>query len=274
MTQAYASSQARANGARRPALALRISALLHVAGAVGVALNPESWPWVAAALACNYLALGVAVFFPRSSLLGPNIARLPDAAVRRGEVCITFDDGPHPEITPRVLDILDRYGVKASFFCVGEKVAAYPEIAREIARRGHTVESHSHRHATAFALYGLGALRREVQAAQAVIAEATGREPVFFRAPAGFRSPLLDPVLAALGLRYASWTRRGFDTADCNVARVLRRLTRGLAAGDILLLHDSVPRVFEVLPLLLDELQARALKSVALPAGCGDGLEP
>src|SRR5262249_13231942 len=151
-------------------------------------------------------------------------------------------------------DILDRYDAKASFFCVGERVAAHPQIAREIARRGHTVESHSHHHATTFALYGLGALRREVWAAQAVIAEATGPEPRVFRAPAGFRSPILDPVLGRLGLSYASWTRRGFDTADCDAARVLRRLTRGLGAGDILLLHDSVPRVIEVLPLLLEEL--------------------
>jgi peptidoglycan-N-acetylglucosamine deacetylase len=271
VTQAWAGSQARVNGAGGATPALRITALVHAAGAVIAALQPESWPWVAGMLGCNYLALGTAVFFPRSRLLGPNIVRLPEAAVRRGEVCVTLDDGPHPEFTPRVLDILDRYGAKASFFCVGEKVARYPEIAREIARRGHTIESHSHRHATAFALYGPGALRREVQAAQAVIGEVTGRDPVFFRAPAGFRPPLLDPVLATLGLRYASWTRRGFDTVDRSVERVLRRLTRGLAAGDILLLHDSVPRVLDALPLLLDALQKRGLTPVSLPAGCADG---
>jgi len=78
-------------------------------------------------------------------------------------------------------------------------------------------------------------------------------------------------VLGALGLRYASWTRRGFDTADRDAARVLRRLTRGLGAGDILLLHDSVPRALEVLPSLLDELERRGLKPVTLPVGCGDG---
>jgi peptidoglycan-N-acetylglucosamine deacetylase len=271
VTQAYAGSQAGAPGVRRPALALRLSALLHAAAVLAVALQPEAWAWGLALLACNYAALGLAVFFPRSSLLGPNMVRLPQAAVGRREVCITFDDGPHPEITPRVLDILDRYGAKASFFCVGERVAAHPDIAREIARRGHTVESHSHRHATAFALYGLRALRREVQAAQSVIAQATGREPLFFRAPAGFRSPVLDPVLLALGLRYASWTRRGFDTADRNAGRVLRRLTRGLAAGDILLLHDSVPCVVDVLPPLLAALEAGNLKPVSLPAGCDVG---
>jgi peptidoglycan/xylan/chitin deacetylase (PgdA/CDA1 family) len=274
MTQAYAGAPARANGARGPALGLRILAALHAAGALVLALQPDSWPWVATLLACSYGVVSAAVFFPRSSLLGPNIVRLPEAAIRRAEVCITFDDGPHPGITPRVLEILDRYGAKATFFCVGERVVAHPEIAREIVRRGHTVESHSHRHAAVFALYGLRAMRREVQAAQAVIAQVTGREPRFFRAPAGFRSPLLDPVLARVGLDYASWTRRGFDTVDRSAARVLRRLTRGLGAGDILLLHDSVPWVVDVLPALLDDLRAHALRPVSLSAGCGDGREP
>ncbi len=271
MTQAYADTHARAGGMRRPALALRLSALVHAAAVLAVAMEPEAWAWGLAALAGNYIVLAVAVFFPRSSFLGPNIARLPRSAVERGEVCISFDDGPHPDITPRVLDILDRHGAKATFFCVGERVAAHPQVAREIARRGHTVESHSHRHAPAFALYGLRALRREVQAAQRVIAQATGREPLFFRAPAGFRSPVLDPVLATLGLRYASWTRRGFDTADRDAGRVLRRLTRALAAGDILLLHDSVPTVLDVLPPLLAELERRGLRPVSLPSGCDDG---
>jgi hypothetical protein len=106
VTQAWAGSQARVNGAGGATPALRITALVHAAGAVIAALQPESWPWVAGMLGCNYLALGTAVFFPRSRLLGPNIVRLPEAAVRRGEVCVTLDDGPHPEFTPRVLDAL------------------------------------------------------------------------------------------------------------------------------------------------------------------------
>jgi peptidoglycan/xylan/chitin deacetylase (PgdA/CDA1 family) len=192
-------------------------------------------------------------------------------------VSLNFDDGPDPDVTPRVLDLLDRHHARASFFCVGEKAAAHPEIVREIARRGHSVENHSHRHPNAFAFYGMRGLRREVDAAQSVIARITGRPPMFFRAPAGFRSPLLDPVLAATGLRYASWTRRGFDTVDGNAAAVLKRLTRGLAAGDVLLLHDGgrartsagEPVVLAVLPALLERLAAAGLKSVPLPAACG-----
>ena len=255
----------------RPAPAIRISFLLHAAGALPLAVNPEVWPWVAGILAGNHLTLLAAVFWPRGRLLGPNLDRLPASAVRRHEVCLTFDDGPEPEVTPRVLELLDRHQAKASFFCVGEKAAAYPEIVKEIARRGHSVENHSYHHSCAFAFYGISRLRREVESAQAVLAGAAGRPPVFFRAPAGFRSPLLDFILATRGLRYVSWTRRGFDAVRGDPAQVLARLNRGLAAGDVLLLHDNGPLVLGVLPALLDELAARGLKSVSLPSACGDG---
>ena len=255
----------------RPTPAVGLSLLLHAAAVATLAASPGLWPWVIAGLAANHLLLSAAVLWPRGRILGPNLVRLPAAAAARNEVCLNFDDGPDPEVTPRVLDLLDRHQARASFFCIGEKAAAFPELVREIARRGHSVENHSHCHPNAFAFYGLARLRREVDAAQAAIAGLTGRAPEFFRAPAGFRSPLLDPVMAACGLHYVSWTRRGFDTVNSNADAVLQRLTRGLKPGDILLMHDGAPVVLAVLPALLDQLAARGLKPVTLPDACRDG---
>jgi peptidoglycan/xylan/chitin deacetylase (PgdA/CDA1 family) len=260
----------------RPAPAIQLSAVVHVGALFAFAIQPALWPWALGAVALNHLLLACAVLWPRGRALGPNLTRLPAAAVERREVSLNFDDGPDPDVTPRVLDMLDRHQARASFFCVGERAAAHPEIVREIARRGHSVENHSHRHPHAFAFYGARGLGREVDAAQRVITGATGRAPAFFRAPAGFRSPLLDPVLAWRGLRYVSWTRRGFDTVDGDAAAVLKRLTRGLAAGDVLLLHDrgsartaqGGPVVLDVLPVLLERLSAAGLKSVSLPVAC------
>lgn len=267
--QTYAAASVYSGRRWRPAPAIRFSILLHGAGAVCLALDAEAWPLVLAALAANYLLLTALVFSTRGSLLGPNIDRLPAAAAARGEVCLTFDDGPHPAVTPRVLEILERYQAKASFFCVGEKAQAHPEIVREIVRHGHSVENHSYHHSCAFALYGVSLTRREVELAQATVAAIAGRAPEFFRSPAGFRSPLLDFVLTMAGLRYVSWTRRGFDAVSTDPARVLARLTSGLAAGDVLLLHDSTPVALAVLPALLELLAARGLKSVSLPGACG-----
>ncbi len=109
-------------------------------------------------------------------------------------------------------------------------------------------------------------MRTEIYAAHAALAGNAGREPEFIPAPARFRSPQLYPLLARRGLTYASWTRRGYDAVARDPDRVLARLTRGLAAGDILLLHDGAPLVLAVLPALLERLVAAGLRSVSLPA--------
>jgi len=176
----------------RPVPAVRISAALHLGGLAAVAFDPPSWPYAGAALAGNHLALGLAGMCPRSPILGPNLRRLPQSCVSRGEIALTFDDGPDPIVTARVLDLLDRYGANASFFCVGSKAASYPEIVQEIVRRDHSVENHSQRHPAAFAAYGIGRLRREIEAAQETLGAICGRAPAFFRAPMGL--PILFSI--------------------------------------------------------------------------------
>lgn len=263
----------------RPAAAIKASAVLHAGGIVALAAAPEAWGAVLAAIAANHAVLFGASLAPRSRLLGPNLTRLPEAAAQRGEIAITFDDGPDPEITPRVLDLLDRAGARGTFFCIGSRAQAHPGLVREIVRRGHAVENHSQDHSTAFGWYGPDRLRREIAAAQDTLAALAGRAPAFFRAPFGVRSPFVDPVLARLGLRYVSWTRRGYDTVDGDASRVARRLAARLEAGDVLVLHDGVatgarraqPAVLEVLPRLLELAAGRGLKPVTLGAACGDG---
>jgi peptidoglycan/xylan/chitin deacetylase (PgdA/CDA1 family) len=194
-------------------------------------------------------------------------------------VAITFDDGPDPQVTPRVLDILERYGFAASFFCVGNRAARYPDICREIVRRGHALENHTQHHYHRFALLGPGAIRRELCACQAVLTRVSGRRPGFFRAVAGLRNPFLEPVLCRFGLRLVSWTRRGFDTLDTDPRRVASRLTNGLRAGDILVAHDGSsarmasgePVVLEALPRVLDSVAENGLHPVRLDSPVLDG---
>jgi peptidoglycan/xylan/chitin deacetylase (PgdA/CDA1 family) len=262
----------------RPTPLIKLSFAAHAAGVLVVAVSPEYWIWVLAGLVLNHAVLGFTGLWPKSRWLGPNIVRLPEVRSGNGSVALTFDDGPDPDVTPRILDLLDRHGAKASFFCIGARVAAHPEIVQEIHRRGHSVENHSYRHSYAFAFYGLGRQRREVERTQDVIAKVTGRAPRFFRAPVGLRNLLLELILVRHRLRYVSWTRRGYDAVHGDSTKVLARLTQGLAAGDILLLHDSgsaktetgKPVALKVLPALLGLLSERGFKAVSLPMAIDD----
>lgn len=256
----------------RPAPIITITLVLHAAGALAFALYPTAWLWIVTLLGCNHALIIGSVFCPRGQLLGPNVVRLPPAAAQRGEVALTFDDGPDPLVTPRVLDLLDRFAMKATFFCVGTKVCAHPGIVEDIVLRGHAVENHSFDHIHWFAMMGPWRMARDIERAQAAISCVAGERPRFFRAPNGFRNPWLDAVLARDGLRYVSWTRRGLDTVRRDGQAVARALTQGLRAGDVLLMHDgnsgrtanAEPMVLAVLPILLERLRELGLKSVAL----------
>jgi peptidoglycan/xylan/chitin deacetylase (PgdA/CDA1 family) len=260
----------------RPSALISGSVALHAAAAAVALLRPRLWPWALSAVVVDHLALTAAGLTPRSRLLGPNLTRLPAAAERGGTpaIALTIDDGPDPDVTPGVLALLGAHGARASFFCIGERVERYPDLAREIVACGHDIENHSQRHLHRFSLLGPRALAGEVERAQESIAAVTGERPRFFRAPAGLRNPFLEPVLSRAGLQLVSWTRRGFDTVSGESGRVLGRLTRDLADGDILLLHDGHAArsaagsavILEVLPPLLAALERARLAPVTLRA--------
>ncbi|RAR66058.1 peptidoglycan/xylan/chitin deacetylase (PgdA/CDA1 family) [Paraburkholderia unamae] len=250
----------------KPAPSIYGAAAVHAGAAAALLAQPHAWPWVAGGVVASHLALTAAGLWPRSALLGPNWTRLPQHA---GEcIALTIDDGPDPEVTPRVLDLLDRYDARATFFCIGDLARRHPQWIEAIVARGHAVENHSQRHRHTFSLTGPRAMKREIEAAQRTLTEIAGTAPRFFRAPAGLRNPFLEPVLCDLGLHLASWTRRGFDTRAKDAGTVARRLLDGLAPRDILLVHDGhaardargEPLVLDVLPALL-----RAAAEARLP---------
>ena len=258
---------------------IRGSLLLHAGAVAAAAAWPELWKASTLAVVGNHAALTTFGLIPRSSILGRNITRLPDTDANRSAVAITIDDGPHPVATPKVLDILDEYDAKATFFCIGEHVLNCPDVAQEIVRRGHRIENHSMHHSHLFSVPFVGRLQREVMAAQDAIYKTTGQLPRFFRAPAGLRNFLLDRVLQRSDLQLTSWTRRGFDTVNTDANSVAKRLVTELKPRDILLLHDRptilvtarssapidlIAPILLALPVVLQSLRAHALAAVTL----------
>jgi peptidoglycan/xylan/chitin deacetylase (PgdA/CDA1 family) len=252
---------------------LRASVGLHVVAAGAALAAPPAWPWALGAVALNHAALSFTGLWPRSRWLGPNVVRLGPAAAARGEVALTIDDGPDPEVTPAVLDLLEAHGAVATFYCIAQRAERHAALTREIVARGHSVQNHSDAHDHRFSLSGPRGFATEIGRAQERLTVLTGVRPATFRAPAGLRNPFLDPVLHRMNLRLVSWTRRGFDTRDADAGRVHARLVNGLAAGDILLLHDGHcargangrPVVLDALPRLLDSIRHAGLHTVTLP---------
>ena len=258
-----------------PSLAIKVSAVLHAGVLCGLLVAPELlWPGIAL-LAANHATLTLLGFIPRSDWLGPNISQLSTEAKRKNQIALTFDDGPDPEVTPKILKILDQHDFKATFFCIADKAEKYPDIVRMIIRNGHLVENHSYHHRKTFSLMGPGAMKREISAAQTILSQLTGRKPRFFRPIAGIRNPFLDPVLHRLGLSLVSWSQRCFDTCSAQPDRLYKRLTNNLSAGDILLLHDgNAARTIDgvaasvlALPKVLEAIKAAGLVPVTLNEG-------
>jgi peptidoglycan/xylan/chitin deacetylase (PgdA/CDA1 family) len=258
-------------------LLLKVSIACHVGAGALVLARPALWPWALGAVALDHALVTGTGLWPRSTWLGSNLRRLPPAAVARREIALTIDDGPDPAVTPAMLDLLDAHRMRATFFCIACQAQRHAALCREIVRRGHSVQNHSFSHAHTFSLLGPQGVRRELAQAQDALAQITGTAPRCFRAPAGLRNVFLAPALHELGLQLVSWTRRGFDTARRDPSAVLARLTRGLAAGDILLLHDRHAAIaasgravsLDVLPSLLQRFEHADLRAVTL----GEALE-
>lgn len=203
------------------------------------------------------------------------VASTADIVLKPGEVILTFDDGPRPGKTPAILDTLDAHGVKATFLMLGASAKAHPQLARQVALRGHTVGSHTYDHVDLSTLGRQEALdeiaRGEAAVAEALAGAGQGLSP-FFRFPylaqTGFlRTSLLqgDIVVLDVDIDSKDYYR---DTPAQVAARTLARLdARG---SGIILFHDIHQRTVDMLPAFLDELEARGYTVVALaPKGSG-----
>ena len=209
-----------------------------------------------AALGVLHLAWLGGTLCPSSRWFGP-VRRIADAP----PLWITIDDGPDPQDTPELLDVLDRAGARAVFFVVGERVARHPELAREILRRGHELGNHSMTHPS-FSFWRLGpwATAREIRGCQRILHETCGCRARWFRAPAGHRNFFTHPVAGSLGMEVLGWSRRGYDTTSADRETVVRRITRRLRPGDVILLHEGTGRAAAVLERVLEEIRRRGLR--------------
>jgi peptidoglycan/xylan/chitin deacetylase (PgdA/CDA1 family) len=205
----------------------------------------------------------------------PGLAGALDITTRQDgvdDVALTFDDGPHPQGTPAVLETLREHGATATFFLAGEQVVRRPDLAAEIVAAGHRVELHCYRHRNLLRLT-VREFLDDAERARAVIEEATGQAIADYRPPYGIFSATTLRAVRRRGWRPVLWSRWGKDwTRRATAESIARRSSSGIRAGDIVLLHDadyysargSWMRTAAALPLILAELESRGLKTASL----------
>jgi peptidoglycan/xylan/chitin deacetylase (PgdA/CDA1 family) len=180
--------------------------------------------------------LAVGTFGPRSNFWGTVLSRGVNA---RG-VALTFDDGPTPGGTDRVLDALGELGVRAAFFVVGRNVLQHPSLVERMHAEGHVVANHSFDHSH-FGMFGRRTYwRRQLEQTDEAILRVTGKRPALFRPPMGQKTGHMTRAASITGHSIVTWTRSAFDGVGASPERIVRRVTGPARAGDILLLHDGL----------------------------------
>jgi peptidoglycan/xylan/chitin deacetylase (PgdA/CDA1 family) len=210
------------------------------------------------------VVMGLGVTIPQFRFFGNFICRDSNSQKR---VALTFDDGPDPKSTPQLLELLRERKIPATFFCIGKRVEANPEIAAQIRREGHLLENHSYAHSYFTNFYSAGRLKTELELAQAAIKKAAGVTPNYFRPPVGLSNPNTFRVAKKLNLQVIGWSVRSLDTFIREPEKIVARVKRGLHPGAIILLHDgNIPaeKLLATVKSLLDTLQKLGYEVVRL----------
>lgn len=229
-----------------------------------------SWLAVVLPLPTLLVLVNVGVMVPRLGMFAQPILGVRPARAR-GKCALTFDDGPHPTQTMRILDELDKHGHKATFFIVGKYADALPEVLAEIVRRGHALGNHSWHHERTTPFAAPERLAEDLARVNDLIVRAQGRVTRWFRAPIGLVSPPVRKAAALAGLEIVGWTAKARDGWESTtVDSAARRLVAALRPGAILLLHDGTeqpdrtPIAADVLPKVLAAMASQQLKSVTI----------
>lgn len=187
---------------------------------------------------------------------------------RPGRVALTFDDGPNPVWTPVILDILDAYDVKATFFVNGFRVDAYPEVAAEVVRRGHSLQNHGYGHQRVTEL-GNGGVMREIVRGAVSITAATGTTPTCFRPGWGLTSDRIRRIAAENGEAVVLWSVDSHDYGHQSGAGNIASVLKDLQDGDVILMHDSIGwAARDSLPVIIEAVRALGLEFDTI---CDDG---
>ena len=203
--------------------------------------SPYLWLWIASIFSVFFLILSFGVLFLRFQYFYPAIFRNPGK-----EAILTFDDGPDPALTPRILDILKKHGIHAIFFAIGRKVQEHPEIFQRIISEGHTVGNHTQNHFIFFAMLNTKKAGMEIDSFSETVEPYLSEKPSIFRPPIGYTNPNIARALERRKMKIIAWNVRSYDSFK-NKGTLLNRLLKYTKPGSIVLLHDNLVSTADIL---------------------------
>ena len=228
------------------------SIIVYVISVLGISLiwytpNWEFWFCLLILITVLYSML----LFAMSMMIQQNFYLKAIHQSNNQKVVLTFDDGPHPEHTPRILKTLGQNNIKAVFFMIGKNVAKYPEIAKEVIKQGHQVGVHTQNHSWNFGFLLGNSLKNELLYCQQEIEKATGIKSTLFRPPFGVTNPNIAALVKELSLQTIGWNARSFDTATKLPDEVAKRVLSKVNSNSIILLHDRLEQTSNALPEII-----------------------
>lgn len=180
------------------------------------------------------------------------------------KVALTFDDGPCGPKTSRVLDTLKKHNVKATFFVIGKNIAGHETIVKRMFDEGHAVGSHSYSHHFWIDIWGKKKLQDDIAKSIKEIEKISGTKTTLFRPPYGVTNPNFAYVLPKLNLKSIGWNVRSYDTSTNDVNKILERVMQKTGKGSVILLHDRLDIMPELLDKLIPALKAKQLEFVTI----------
>lgn len=234
----------------------RITLFVFVAAGMACVFFQHYW-WLVFVVFLYLLLLFLAVLIPQLNFFVESLHRIPASG---NSVVLTFDDGPMPGHTEKVLAVLAEKKAKACFFLIGKNMEQHPELVKQIITEGHQVGHHSYSHVNTFPMWSTQKVKEDIAKAATILEDITGQQNLRFRIPFGLSNPNIAKAIQQCNFQSIGWSLRTYDTMSKSKEQLVQTILSKVKAGDIILLHDWGTYTVDALPEIIDGVRGKGLE--------------
>jgi peptidoglycan/xylan/chitin deacetylase (PgdA/CDA1 family) len=222
--------------------------LLTVLITLKITTGLAAWYFVLPAIA-YLLVVSYGSYYVGSNFFMPVVCEVQTSDKK---IALTFDDGPAVNFTPSLLDVLTKYNINATFFCIGNRIGGNENIISDVMARGHIIGNHSHSHHYLFDFFSRNKMQKDLSKMDNAVQNLFGKRPLMFRPPYGVTTPAMKRVMINGNYTAVGWNIRSLDTVIKNEEKLFQRVTKAIKPGSIILFHDTSETTLNVLPGIIE----------------------